>query len=77
MKRCPVHGLTHSVQEVHATHHFEDVGGVWKPIPIERKRYFVAREGRAVTYPSRRAAWEAYCPLSAAEDPSLWGGDVA
>lgn len=72
---CPTHGSKHSPQEIHAAGHFELVDGERKPIPRERKRYFVAREGRTVTYPSRRAAWEAYCPWALKEDPDL-GGDA-
>lgn len=74
-RSCPIHGSRHSSQEIHTLQHFENVGGKWKAIPRERKRYFVAREGRNATYPSRRAAWEAYCPWALEQYPDL-GGDA-
>lgn len=71
---CPVHGIRHSSQEVHVFRHFVNIDGEWKAIPRERKRYFLAREGRTTLYQSRWAAWEAYCPWALEQDLDL--GDL-
>lgn len=74
MRYCPTHQIKHVAQEIHGTGFFKQDNGHVEPAPMDKWRFYLARDINPTLYPTRKAAWEAYCPWVVEHYPNLTQG---